>query len=394
METKIEKIVEFIGKLSKSIEDNNFVKISLANYRGDEKDLKKILVKRIIIKSEQKLSFTYRHKTRDIVKNYGIKEAIAIISDYMTKGFKTATLFTIDADCILEIHSEAKAKIHNNKPTFTELPPLSHDRTKERKIDSGIEKLYLHYLGITDTQGKVNVKSQDKFKQINHYIEILSSLFKEFPKEEKLLIADMGSGKGYLTFGLYDYLTNEIKLNVEVTGVEFRKELVNLCNDVSKKSEFANLKFVESTIETFVIDKLDVLIALHACDTATDDAIAKGISAGAKVIVVAPCCQHQIRQEMEKSNKKNQLSMITKHGIFLERQAELITDGIRALVLEYFGYKTKVVEFIADAHTHKNIMIIAEKSNQKVNQTEILEQINALKTEFGISFFELEKILK
>ena len=391
---KKERISEFISLLSQAIEQNTFVKISLANYKGSEKDLKKIIVKKIVIKSVQKLSFTYRYKTRDIVKNHDVKEAIVIISDYLNSGFKTATLFTVNADLILEIRSEVKAKIHEKKPTFTNLPSLNHDRKKTRKIDSGVEKPYLHFLGITDEKGKVNVKSHDKFKQINHYIEILSPILSKLDKNDALKVADMGSGKGYLTFALYDYLINSLKLDAQIDGVEFRKDLVDLCNDISQKSDFSKLKFVESTIEKYKIEKLDVLIALHACDTATDDAIAKGIGADAKVIVVAPCCQHQIRQEIEKSNKKNEFSLITKHGIFLERQSELITDGIRALVLEYFGYKTKVVEFIADAHTHKNIMIIAEKSNQKVDKSDILEQINALKTEFGISFFELEKILK
>jgi len=394
MEIKKERIAEFIGKLSKSLEDNNFVRISLANYKGDEKDLKKIIVKRIVIKSEQKLSFTYRYKTRDIVKNYSIKEAVAIISDYFNNGFKTSTLFTINADCVLEIHSDVKARIHENKPTFTELPSLSHDRKKARKIDSGLEKPYLHYLGITDAKGKVNVKSQDKYKQINHYIEILSPVLSKFDKEESISVADMGSGKGYLTFALYDYLTNSLKIDVQIGGIEFRSDLVKLCNDISQKSDFTKLKFIESSIEKYVIDKLDVLIALHACDTATDDAIAKGINAGAKVIVVAPCCQHQIRQEIEKSNMKNELSLITKHGIFLERQAELITDGIRSLGLEYFGYKTKVVEFIADAHTHKNIMIIAEKTNQKVDKLGLKKQIESLKKMFGIEKHYLETLLK
>ncbi len=394
MEIKKERIAEFIGKLSHSLEENTFVRISLANYRGEEKDLKKIIVKRIIIKSEQKLSFTYRHKTRDIVKNYSIKEAIAIISDYLSNGFNTSTIFTINSDFILEIHSDVKARIHEKKPTFTELPSLSHDRKKTRKIDSELEKAYLHYLGITDAKGKVNVKSQDKYKQINHYIEILSPVLSKFNKDESISVADMGSGKGYLTFALYDYLTNSLKLNAQIDGVEFRKDLVDLCNDISRRSNFDNLKFIESSIEKNDIEKLDVLIALHACDTATDDAIAKGIRAGAKVIVVAPCCQHQIRQEIEKSNMKNELSLITKHGIFLERQAELITDGIRSLGLEYFGYKTKVVEFIADAHTHKNIMIIAEKTNQKVDTPDLKKQIESLKKMFGIEKHYLETLLK
>jgi len=175
-------------------------------------------------------------------------------------------------------------------------------------------------------------------------------------------VADMGSGKGYLTFALYDYLTNSLGMNTEITGVEYRHDLVNLCNDISEKSAFTQLKFTQSTIEDFDPKNTNILIALHACDTATDDAIAKGIEAEADLIVVAPCCHKQIRREMEKSKAQNDLQFLTQHGIFMERQAEMVTDGIRALVLEYFGYSTKVFEFISDTHTPKNAMIIGMKN--------------------------------
>ena len=155
----------------------------------------------------------------------------------------------------------------------------------------------------------------------------------------------------------------------------------------------SNLKFVEGTIEEYECAELDVMIALHACNTATDDAIAKAINADAGLIVVAPCCQHQIRQEIEKSQKENTLSPVIKHGIFLERQAELITDGIRALVMEYYGYKTKVVEFISDAHTHKNIMIIGQKTTKKDKNPEVLRKIDDIKEMFGIEEHYLLKIL-
>jgi SAM-dependent methyltransferase len=263
-----------------------------------------------------------------------------------------------------------------------------------RKISETIGKTYLNLLDITDSKGKILAKSQDKFKQINQYIEILSPLLKDFDDENTIRIADMGSGKGYLTFALYDYMKNKLNLDVQITGVEFRKELVDLCNDIAVKSGFESLDFVEGEIQNYSADKLDIIIALHACDTATDDAIAIGISSGAKLIVTAPCCQHQIRQEIEKANHQNVLSPIIKHGIFLERQAELITDGIRALILEYFGYKTKAVEFIADAHTHKNVMIIGQKTNAKAQKVKILKQIADIKELFGVSKHHLENLMK
>ncbi|MDD2387245.1 MAG: SAM-dependent methyltransferase [Bacteroidales bacterium] len=392
--TKIDKINSIVNELKESFNNNTFVKISLANYKGSEPDLKKLFTKKIRIKDEEKLSFTYRYKTRDIVKNYSFNEGLEIIANYLQTGFNAATLFTIKADFIYENFNDKKFVFRQSKASITKLPSLEHDRKKERKITVSDDKKYLYLLDITDANGKVLAKSQNKYKQLNHYIEILSSMLSNLKTDSGLKIVDMGSGKGYLTFALYDYLTNQLKLKADITGVEFRPELVELCNKIAIESGYSNLNFVEGEIQNFAIEKTHIIIALHACDTATDDAIAKGINTNAQLIVTAPCCQHQIRKQMEQTNAENLLSPIIKHGIFLERQAELLTDGIRALVLEYFGYKTKVVEFIADAHTHKNVMIIAEKSNQKVDKVNILKQINKLKTEFGISFFELEKMLK
>ena len=217
---------------------------------------------------------------------------------------------------------------------------------------------------------------------------------KNVTQREILNVVDMGSGKGYLTFALYDYLTNVLNVKTKITGVEFRKDLVILCNSISKKSSFTNLFFEEGTIENYTTTTtIDVLIALHACDTATDDAIAKGIKANANLIVVAPCCHKQIRKQITLNKKQNDVSFITQYGIFLERQAEMVTDAIRALVLEYFGYKTKVFEFITDAHTPKNIMIVGEKISNHKNEDALLKIKNA-KEFFGIKEHYLEKLVE
>jgi SAM-dependent methyltransferase len=378
--------------LKDSLQQNTFVKLTLSDHTGKTEDLKNVYLKRILIKNEEKISFTYRYKTKDIVKNYSIDEALTLLDNLILNDFRILNLFTISSDYSLERLKADKFRLKTFPASIKQVPSMSHDNVKNRKIENSQLKKYLQLLEITDSTGKVLAKSQDKFKQINHYIEILSSLLKDFKTDGTIKIADMGSGKGYLTFALYDYLTDVLKLNCEITGVEFRPELVKLCNKFSQDCNFAGLKFVEGAIENFEFDKTDVIIALHACDTATDDAIAKGIKAGAELIVTAPCCQHQIRQQMEKSDKVNDLSPITKYGIFMERQAELITDSIRALILEYFGYKTKVVEFIADAHTHKNVMIIGQKNTKKSNDKEILNRINSIKEMFGIEFHYLEKV--
>ena len=385
---------QYIALLNKALIENTFVKLSLANYKGTTEGLKNCYVKRIQIKQEDKLSITYRYITKDIVKNYSITEGVSIINGFITQGdFRLATLFSIDSDSVFEYINKDKTNLKKNKATHTQLPSLDHNAQKNRLIIAD-GKSYLHLLNITDEKGNVTKNAQDKFKQINHYVELLSPLIKNLPKHESLQVVDMGAGKGYLTFALYDYLSNVLKLNTKVTGVEFRKDLVDLCNGIAKKSNFTHLNFSEGSINAYDAKNTNVLIALHACDTATDDAIQKGISANADLIVVAPCCHKQIRKEIEKHKTKNELDFLLKHGIFLERQAEMVTDGLRALILEYFGYATKVFEFVSDVNTPKNVMIVAEKKAKTDSQKqEILAKIKATKTYFGIEYHQLEKLM-
>ena len=386
-----EKAQELITALQNSFQDNTFTKLSLGNYKGTDPSLKQIHIKRILIKKEEKLSFTYRHKTQDIVKNYTYPEANELLAGLIGTQFHVATLQTTTFDLKFEIQKHGRPTLRQTETGQREAPSLEHDKSKNRQISQ--DKTYLYDLNITDDQGNVFKNAQDKYRQINHYIEILSSLLKEIPTQGKLKVADMGSGKGYLTFALYDYLNNILNLDAEVTGVEVRNDLVTLCNRFAANSGFEKLHFVEGTIEQFESPDTNMLIALHACDTATDDAILKGINAGADLIVVAPCCHKQIRREIEKNKVENDVSFLSRYGIFLERQAEMVTDGIRALILEYFGYKTKVFEFISDAHTPKNVMIVGIK-DRKDNQDKaaILEKIRAAKNYFGIEYHHLERI--
>jgi len=388
-------INSFIAALKASLEEESFVKISLGNYKGEEEALKQLLIRKVIIKREDKLAVTYRYKTRDVVKNYAIDEAIDLIKGYLTTGFKIATLFTTENDLILEELNNGKVVLRKVKASSVATPSANHDKEKARLIKPD-SKSYLAELKITDAEGKVFKNAQDKFRQINHYIEILSALIKELPEVAIKKVADMGSGKGYLTFALYDYLHSVLKLESEVIGVEYRQDMVDLCNQVAVKSAFNKLNFVQGTIEDYHAEDVNLLIALHACDTATDDAIYKGIKANAELIVVAPCCHKQIRREIEQHKVKNDISFLTKYGIFLERQAEMVTDGIRALILEYFGYKTKVFEFISDAHTPKNVLVVGVrgKAISAERKAEVLGKIKASKEYFGIGYHHLERLLE
>jgi SAM-dependent methyltransferase len=380
--------------ITSSLADRSFLKLSLGNYQGSEKDLKNIYVRVIQVKRIDKLSFTFRYKTRDIVKNYNYEEGVKLVLEHIVNGFAVSTLFTSTNDLSLIKSKDGAGYNFMAKPASLNLQPsLSHNKEKVRLVSANIDKKYLHELNITDAKGEVFKNAQDKYKQINQYISLLSPMLQELKDNELQHVVDMGSGKGYLTFALYDYLHNVLKLNTQVTGVEYRPDLVELCNRIAVNSNFNALNFQEGTIQDFETERIDLLIALHACDTATDDAIYKGINAGARLIVVAPCCHKQIRREMTSSKTKNELTFVTKHGIFLERQAEMVTDGIRALILAYFGYQTKVMEFISGVHTPKNVMVIGIKQNvDDAKKLEVLEQISAAKAYFGIGHHYLERL--
>ena len=395
--TSTEILAKFIYFMSLSIGENKFVKLSLGNYQGNDKELKNLYVRKVKIKRTEMLSFTYRYKTRDIIKNFSIDEGKTLILNLLSNDFKVGTLFTIDKEIFIEQDKKSLFKLRERELNVKLEPNLSHNKEKIR-ILKPLANGYLHHLNITDAAGNVFKNAQDKFKQINHFIEVLSPLIKELPSGSVQNVLDMGSGKGYLTFALYDYLHEKLNLKAKVTGVEFRDDLVALCNEIAKKSNFEQLHFVQGTIQDYQVTDINLLIALHACDTATDEAIFKGIEANAQLIVVAPCCHKQIRREIAKNKAQNDLSFLTKHGIFLERQAEMVTDGLRALILEYYGYKTKVFEFISDAHTPKNVLIVAVKQKthelKLKDKTKILAQIKASKSFFGIDYHHLEKLLK
>lgn len=231
---------------------------------------------------------------------------------------------------------------------------------------------------------------QHKFKQICKYVEIVESLLKPMRFEGKVNIADMGAGKGYLTFALHELLTQRMNMEVDIKGVEIRPDLVQKINEIIRSSQLVGLEFVEGAINTFRPENLDVLIALHACNTATDDAIASGIKAGTQLILCAPCCHKQIRQEMERSGK---VSPITQYGIFLERQAVMITDTIRALIMEYHGYKTQIMEFVEMEHTPKNILLVGRRVEKPIDRAAIASKISSLKQEYGIEQHYLETAL-
>lgn len=380
----------FLEQVKLSVVSAHIVKISLGKPTAEAKDLVNIFARVVLLKDEPKLSFTFRYKMRDVVKNYTLDEALVMLNNLLGYSFLNASLFTINNDYQLLYNKKRDPKLLKKAPTFKELPTSEHDKEKRRYVKLP-NNVWLRELGIIDEKFQVIKSQTDKFRQINKYVEILDSFFADLKFSSKIYIVDMGAGKGYLTFALYDYLVNELKLDVELEGVEYQQSLVEFCNAVALKAGFKQLRFVQTKIEEYQSEKIDILIALHACDTATDDALAIGLKANAKLMMVAPCCHKYLRQRMD---CQTELQPLMRFGLLEERQAEMLTDGLRALILESKGYKTKVFEFISSENTGKNVMITASLGQYAASkEKEKNAEIDQIKKMFGIPFHYLEKLL-
>lgn len=385
MDNNIGKYLSFVAK---ALNDNVLVKMTLSKPARKNDELRNLYVKPVLIKGARLFAFTYRYERRDEVKNYDAAQMLELLGEMLPERFLNAALFTVNEDIALLVSAKGKATIQTKRVQEIREPNFDHDKQKQRLVNPANPWWFL--LGLTTREGKVLADMQHKYKQICKYVEIVDGVMKNVSFDDEIHIADMGAGKGYLTFALYEYLTSRSDKRIVMEGVEIRPDLVMKINDVIEKCGLKDFRFVEHSIDDYKPEQLDVLIALHACDTATDDAILKGIRNNAKLIVCAPCCHKQIRQEMEKSG---QTDPITRFGIFLERQAVMLTDAVRALVMEYCGYKTQVMEFIELENTPKNVLLVGRKSDAPVDKASISRQINGLLSQYGIDVHYLWKRL-
>lgn len=386
-----EDLEQFVSALEASLAGGTFVRLTLAKPRGSGSDLKNVYVRVVRVRGEERLSFLHRHRTRDVVKNLPAPEGIAAARAMLGTEFLSGHLFTLEADLRLEFTRKGASRLTRHPPTFTEKPEPEHDRRKRRAVEAE-GSVYLRALGVTNERGEVRPSMGDKFRQINRFVEIVADLIASSPLNgrDRISAVDMGSGKGYLTFALYDYLNRAGR--ADVTGVEARPELVELCRRAAREAGFERLRFERGLIEDFEPPRTDLLIALHACDTATDDALHKGVRAGASVIITAPCCHKELRPQIAAPEV---LRGVLRHGILLEREAETLTDSLRALLLESAGYRVKVFEFISTEHTRKNTMIagVLDSSRTKAEAEAALRQFRALKEFYGVRRQRLEQLL-
>lgn len=381
----------FISALLDSAQQATLTRLVLSRYQGDS-DLQRIAGRLVEIKQVPYISFVYSYKTQDITKNFLPEEAAKEVEELLQNDFRQANLLTVDKDIQLSISKKGKPLYRESllKPEQKTSNDSAHNRTKHRYLD--LDRPFLTELGITDKNQKLIPSMSRKWKQINKFLEVIAAAIKKTNLDQKqnIKIADFGSGKAYLTFAVHDYVQNTLQLNAEIIGVELRQNLVDLCNNTVEKLGLQGLRFEQGDVQHYQSTGLDMMIALHACDTATDYAIHMGIQAKAEVIICSPCCHKQLRPQM---TMPNVLKPLLSHGIHMGQEAEMLTDTLRVMLLEANGYDAQVFEFITLEHTSKNKMILASKRKTPKDRAEILQQISELKAFYGIKEQCLESLL-
>lgn len=427
--TVIEERSRFLALLGEALHRRQPLRLVLAKYQGSEPDLFRVQARPIDIKGQTHLSFVYRHHRRDVTSNLAIPQAVQRVEQLLRHDFRQAHLIFSERETQLTISKRGKGLLRTVERAagangvegdveieagaetgvsvgeggseqvnaqFNADADLAHNRGKRRPLS--IDRPFLQALGVTDRQTHLIPSMARKWKQINRFIEVFAGAWNDAPLRERpgpLQLIDFGSGKGYLTFALHDYLCNNLGLDAHMMGVEIREDLVQTCNDVVANLGIEGLEFRQGDIAGHGAgaqdaQSFDVMIALHACDTATDDAIHQGIRSGAAIIMCAPCCHKELRPQLLSPHP---LGPILKHGVHLGQEAEMLTDGLRALLLEACGYDTKVFEFISLEHTSKNKMILAVKRAVPKDAAAVLTQIAEIKAFYGIREQRLESLL-
>jgi hypothetical protein len=385
-----DKKVAFLAALAAAFEDKTFVKLTLGKYRGPGEP-RKASAMLVLLKGAPHLKLVTSLARKDDTKNFAIADGIGHIGKLIGETYMSATLLSTNRDMTLTYSKKREPYLTTAKPTLQSVAPAEHNRAKTYLVAP--DRPYLKALQVTDAEDRVKPSMQGKYRQICHFIEIVDTLLSEVNVSGKapLSVIDIGSGKGYLTFALYDHLTTKLGRDCRMTGIEVRRDLVEFCNGLARELGFSGLSFEATEAHRTAAQSVDIVIALHACDTATDDAMAFGIAADAKLILSAPCCQHEIAPQI--NAPIDGLRGLIKYPLFKQRHADLVTDSARALLLEASGYKVKVIEFVSTEHTSKNILIAAVKS-AGVDRDLALRQYRELKRAAGFATHHLASQLK
>ena len=400
----------FLAEIGQAIDGATFSSVVLSKPRHAGGEPSAVRIRLVAIKGAPALSFVATHATRDFTRNLGVDRGVAEIAALLDPGhasaFAHATLHAAGGDTQLLVSKKGKATLRRHEragglgaesSTEAGVDALAaHDHARERRLP--LELPFLTELGLTDASHRLVPSMARKWRQIDKFLEVLDHALDALPAATRgegaarIRVVDYGAGKGYLTFAVHEHLRRRFGVAPEVTGVELRAELVAFCNGVAGRSGCTGLRFVEGDLRTFAPAAVDVMIALHACDTATDHAIDLGVRAGAAVLVCSPCCHKELRPQLARPRL---LSGLLRHGIHVGQEAEMVTDSMRALLLETCGYDAQVFEFVSLEHTSKNKMILAKRRGAGAGQAERARaELADLKSFYGIREQCLETLLQ
>ena len=360
----------------------------------------KVIIRPVEIKGEIHLQFSYFDDKKDVSKNH-LEDAAAKLDELLALPFRNIFVESSDGNLQVNISKKGKALVSRPKSTAASVADLSHDHQKSRLLSAENAAPFLKAVGIMTNDGKIKADMQRKFKQINEYLRLVdetdsfrqgSTLAFQALSGQPIHVVDFGCGNAYLTFAIYYYLHDILKLDAHVTGVDIKADLIERHQEKVKSLGWHQLNFVAGHIADYKPEIIpNVVLALHACDTATDDALARGIQWDSQLIVCAPCCQHELQEQMSHIEMPTPLLPIFSHGILFERMGDILTDTFRANILRIMGYRTDVTQFVPIEHTAKNLMIRSVKTSPAGNARWVEEYRN-LKSFWQVTPY-LEKLL-
>lgn len=341
----------------------DFLSATLSNSKSKD-GVTKIKVRPLLKKGSLIFQCELFKNNQAFHENYEAEDAVEALTAYMDQ-FKQMQLETKQFRATVLVSKKGKITIQKKKQAgCCKEVDLSHNRTKKYILEEGIAVPFLQDLGVMTSDGKIVRTKFDKFRQINRFLEFIEDILPQLSKDREVTILDFGCGKSYLTFAMYYYLHELKKYDVRIIGLDLKTDVIRHCNKLSEKYGYKKLKFLEGNIADYTgVDEVDMVVTLHACDTATDFALDKAVGWNAKVILSVPCCQHELNGQI----KNELLEPIFKYGLVKERMAALFTDALRAEYLENCGYDAQILEFIDMEHTPKNILIRAVKTGKKKN---------------------------
>lgn len=336
----------------------------------------KVKVRPVMLKGQVCYQASATEGTKVFHKNYNREELIAYLETALEHDFSQLQAVGGQLDGTVLVSKKGKMTIKAKKHAPAEpVQMMAHNRVKQYILKEGIPVPFLVDLGVMNTSGKIITAKYDKFRQINRFLEFIEDILPRLSRDREVTILDFGCGKSYLTFAMYYYLKELKGYDVNIIGLDLKTDVIEKCSRLAENYGYEKLHFYQGDIADYEgVSSVDMVVTLHACDTATDYALAKAVEWGAQVILSVPCCQHEVNRQI----KNEMLEPVLKYGILKERMSALITDGIRAGLLEGKGYETQLLEFIDMEHTPKNLLIRAVKTGKEKEQETIKNTMEAL----------------